>query len=111
MGSGSLSMVKLVCFDVFFYDFICFLGVCFWGRGAYFPYLVGSVELFVVFFVFSLKYIGCLRNQISSKNNLLWNSGYLIIIVVMIACFLFSIISLIYRGSVWVCTIRNVTFE
>ena len=45
---------------VFFNVFVCFLGVCFWGCCAYFPYLVGSVELFVVFFVFNLKYIGCL---------------------------------------------------
>ena len=43
---------------VFFNVFVCFLGVCFWGCCAYFPYLVGSVELFVVFFVFNLKYIG-----------------------------------------------------
>ena len=84
---------------VFFNVFVCFLGVCFWGCCAYFPYLVGSVELFVVFFVFNLKYIGCLWNQISSKNILFWKSGYLIIIVVMIACFLFSIISPIYRGE------------
>ena len=40
---------------VFFNVFACFLGVCFWGCCAYFPYLVGSVELFVVFFVFNLK--------------------------------------------------------
>ena len=44
---------------VFFNVFICFLGVCFWGCCAYFPYLVGSVELFVVFFGFILKNIGC----------------------------------------------------
>ena len=33
MGPGSLSMVKLVCFDVFlfFNVFACFLGACFWG--------------------------------------------------------------------------------
>ena len=76
-----------------------FLGCVFGLCCAYFAYLVGSVELFVVFFVFNLKYIGCLGNQISSKNILFWKSGYLIIIVVVIACFLFSIISPIYRGE------------
>ena len=56
MGSGSLSMVKLVCFDVFFLMFLfVFLGCVFGACCAYFPYLVGSVELFVVFFVFNLK--------------------------------------------------------
>ena len=60
MGSGSFSMVKLVCFDVFFMFVFVFLGCVFGACGAYFPYLVGSVELFVVFFVFNLKNIGCL---------------------------------------------------
>ena len=63
------------------------------------PFIVGSVELFVVFFVFNLKYIGCLCNQISSENILFWKSDYLIIIIVMMACFLFNIISPIYRGE------------
>ena len=61
MGPGSLSMVKLVCFDVFFLMFLLvFLGCVFGVCVAYFVYLVGSVELFVVFFVFNLKNIGCL---------------------------------------------------
>ena len=36
-----------------------FLGCVFGACCAYFSYVVGSVELFVVFFVFNLKYIGC----------------------------------------------------
>ena len=56
MGPGSLSIVKLVCFDLFFFMFLFVLLGCLFGAcGAYFPYFVGSVELFVVFFVFNLK--------------------------------------------------------
>ena len=61
MGSGSFSMVKLVCFDVFFFmSLLVFLGCLFGACRAYFADLVGSVELFVVFFVFNSKNIVCL---------------------------------------------------
>ena len=47
--------------NVFFLMFLfVFLGCVFGACCAYFPYLVGSVKLFVVFFVFNLKNIGCL---------------------------------------------------
>ena len=53
--------IELLAFDVFFLMFLfVFLGCVFGACCAYFPYLVGSVELFVVFFVFNLKYIRCL---------------------------------------------------
>ena len=61
MGSGSFSMVKLVCFDVFLLMFLfVFLGGVFGACCAYFSNSVGSVELFVVFFGINLKNIGCL---------------------------------------------------
>ena len=61
MRRGASSLVKHICFDVFVLMFLfVFLGCVFGVCCAYFPYLVGSVELFVVFFVFNLKYIGCL---------------------------------------------------
>ena len=54
---GKTRMFRRVFFIMFLLVFLgCVFGVC----CAYFPYLVGSVELFVVFFVFNLKNIGCL---------------------------------------------------
>ena len=45
---------------VFVMSLFVFLGCVFGACCVYCPYVVGSVELFVVFFVFNLKYIGCL---------------------------------------------------
>ena len=53
---GKTRMFRHV-FSTFLFVFLgCVFGAC----GAYFPNVVGSVELFAVFVGFSLKNIGCL---------------------------------------------------
>ena len=87
MGPASLSMVKLVCFDVFFFNvFVCFLGACFWGLLCLHCLFGWFVELCVVFCVFNLKNIGCLWTFFSVESSLFCCTEAVELFVILLAC-------------------------